>query len=498
MISSMQIPARIAFLTPFQAWLHELSVLAGHSPDETSSLQLAAEEIFVNIVRYAFPDQENPAFQVEFDLEKTGLSLCFRVKGMPFDPAALPVYDPAVLEREGRVEGLGMYLAGRMVDRLTFRNNGREGYSIELVKMSTGTRIDRRPEPETAAPRVPREEPAGGDCTIRPLRPEEAIDISRCAYEAYGYAYEEYIYYPEKIVELNGSGCMASLVAVTDAGEVMGHIAVKRKEPHDVVAELGVLFVRPEYRSLKIGGRLTAEMLRRAASSGLRGLYTRAVAGHERSQKMAAASGFVDCGIMLGTFPSGVEFKGITGVIPQRQSALVQWLGLAPPRPRTLYFTGRYRQVVECLYGRLGLSFSPGDERDDCDGDTVISVTRTAILNVADIVVHRAGGDLADQLRLQLRLLCLEQLPVIYLHLDLERPYTRGCLPDIETLGFFFSGILPESLDGHDALIMQYLNNQLIDYGQIRLHSPESAELLAAIREMDPLQRELGGRGVAE
>ncbi len=500
MISSLRVPARIDFLTPFQAWLHELSVLAGHSPDESSSLQLAAEEIFVNIVLYAFPDQENPTFQVDFDLENTGLSLCFRVKGMPFDPAALPVYDPTVVERDGRVEGLGMYLAGRMVDRLTFRNNGREGYSVELVKMSAGARIDSHPEPEKAAPRARTlgGEPLSGDCVIRPLRPEEAIDISRCAYETYGYAYEEYIYYPEKIVELNGSGCMTSLVAVTDAGEVMGHIAVKRKEPHDVAAELGVLFVRPEYRSLKIGGRLTAEMLRRAAASGLRGLFTRAVAGHERSQKMAAASGFVDCGIMLGTFPAGVEFKGITGVIPQRQSALVQWLGLAPPRPRTLYVSGRYRQTVECLYGRLGLPFSPGDERDDCDGDTVISVTRTAILNVADIVVHGAGWDLVDQLRLQLRLLCLEQLPVIYLHLDLERPYTRERLSDIEELGFFFSGILPEVLDGHDALIMQYLNNQFIDYGQIRLHSPESVELLAAIREMDPLQREVGGTGGAE
>lgn len=498
MISSLRIPAHLAFLTPFQAWLSELSVLAGHSPDESSSLQLAAEEIFVNIVRYAFPDQENPAFLVEFDLQKTGLSLCFRVKGMPFDPAALPVYDPEAVEREGRAEGLGMYLAGRMVDRLTFRNDGREGYSVQLEKMSAGARIDSLPVPETAKPGLSKEEPPEGDCFIRPLRPEEAIEISRCAYEAYGYAYEEYIYYPEKIVELNCSGCMTSLVAVTDTGEVMGHIAVKRNEPNDVSAELGVFFVRPEYRSRKIGGRLNAEMLRQAAASGLRGLFVRAVAGHERSQKMAAASGFVDCGIMLGTFPSGVEFKGITGVIPRRQSALVQWLGLTPPRPRTLYLTERYRQVVEGLYGRLGLPFTPGEDRSDREGDTVISITRTAILNVADIVVHNAGRDLAEQLRRQLRLLCLEQLPVIYLHLDLERPYTRECLPAIEALGFFFSGVLPESLDGHDALIMQYLNNQLIDYGEIRLHSPESEELLAAIREMDPLQRELAGRGGAE
>jgi len=500
MISTLHIPARIDFLTPFQAWLRELSALAGLSPEEGSALQLGAEEIFVNIVKYAFPDRKDPVFQIDFDMETTGLSLCFRVKGMPFDPAAVPAYDPELLALEGKFQGVGMYLAGRMVDRMVFRNNGREGYSIELAKFSAVSRVHCHPDPRPAAAPDRAQSPVApdGDYVIRPLHPEEALEICRCAYETYGYAYEEYVYYPEKIVEMNDSGCMSSLVAVTETGEVMGHIAAKRKTPQDPIAELGVFFVRPEYRSRKIGGRLTAEMIRVAADSGLRGLFVRAVAGHERSQKMAAASGFVDCGIMLGLIPPGVEFKGITGVIPQRQSALIQWLRLSTPRPRTLFVTDRYLPFIGPLYGRFGLPFALGDNSFTPDPDTAISVTRTAILNVADIEVHKAGVDLVDQLRHQLRLLCLEQLPAVYLHLGLEQPYTRHCLPDIEALGFFFAGILPESLDGRDAIILQYLNNLCIDYDQIHLHSPESVELLASIRNLDPLQQELGRGGGAQ
>jgi hypothetical protein len=93
--------------------------------------------------------------------------------------------------------------------------------------------------------------------------------------------------------------------------------------------------------------------------------------------------------------------------------------------------------------------------------------------------------------RLQLRMLCLEQTPVIYLHLNAEHPATEQYLPGLREMGFFFSGVLPYGLAGADALILQYLNNLDIDYESIHLYSAEALELLAFIKGMDPIRRDL-------
>ncbi|MFP5213560.1 MAG: hypothetical protein ACLGPL_09295, partial [Acidobacteriota bacterium] len=61
----------------------------------------------------------------------------------------------------------------------------------------------------------------------------------------------------------------------------------------------------------------------------------------------------------------------------------------------------------------------------------------------------------------------------------------------LREMGFFLSGVLPDGLAGHDALILQYLNNLYIEYDSIRLFRPESLELLASIKEMDPVHRDV-------
>ena len=52
-------------------------------------------------------------------------------------------------------------------------------------------------------------------------------------------------------------------------------------------------------------------------------------------------------------------------------------------------------------------------------------------------------------------------------------------------MGFFFSGILPGSA-GNDELILQYLNNYVIDYSQLKIASGKGNEMLAHIRQHDP------------
>ena len=55
-----------------------------------------------------------------------------------------------------------------------------------------------------------------------------------------------------------------------------------------------------------------------------------------------------------------------------------------------------------------------------------------------------------------------------------------------EDLGFFFAGIIPRPVTG-DILELQYLNNVRIDYDHAQVYSDFAKELLAYIRDRDPI-----------
>ena len=97
MISSIIVPASLDYLAPFLAYLNELSKTANFSARESVALQLASEEVFVNIVKHGFPSVADASFAISIKFESTGLSVTFKVKGMPFDPNNLPEYDPKAM-----------------------------------------------------------------------------------------------------------------------------------------------------------------------------------------------------------------------------------------------------------------------------------------------------------------------------------------------------------------------------------------------------------------
>jgi serine/threonine-protein kinase RsbW len=55
-------------------------------------------------------------------------------------------------------------------------------------------------------------------------------------------------------------------------------------------------------------------------------------------------------------------------------------------------------------------------------------------------------------------------------------------------MGFFFAGVLPQTLIG-DALVLQYLNNVAFDYDKLNLYQDFTREILEYIRQNDPNER---------
>src|SRR5206468_2279399 len=91
---------------------------------------------------------------------------------------------------------------------------------------------------------------------IRRLRPGDALAVSQCVYRCYGYSYGNAdLYYPQRIVHLNETGQLVSLIAVDEADAVVGQLALERPDLGPL-AESGQAVVAPAHRGRHLLERL--------------------------------------------------------------------------------------------------------------------------------------------------------------------------------------------------------------------------------------------------
>lgn len=327
--------------------------------------------------------------------------------------------------------------------------------------------------------------------TVRRLKPEDAVEVSKCAELTYGRAYENFIYDPGRIRSMNETGEMLSLVAVSSDGEFMGHIAAKREPPESPIAELGVLLVAPAFRSRGVGDRMAHEIIAAVRASGVRSAYVRAVAGHTISQHMSLEYGQKPCAILLGTFPRDVEFKELAGPIPDKMSGLVLWMPMIPAEPRRLFIPERHREWIERIYRILEVPWNEtGAGRPALEKGNHLKSRFAEILNIGEVEIPRCDQGALNEAGRAIRELCLKGAEAVYLYVTLEDPGAPELADALEGFGCFFAGLIPDRISGRDALVLQNLNNLAINYQNIRLEDPASRELLAYIESQDPLKND--------
>ena len=78
------------------------------------NLSLIAEEIFVNICSYAYPDKEGYA-TVTLEIYPDAVTIVFADNGMPFDPTE-QVLEIAEYDHENSIGGLGRFMTFSIAD----------------------------------------------------------------------------------------------------------------------------------------------------------------------------------------------------------------------------------------------------------------------------------------------------------------------------------------------------------------------------------------------
>ena len=101
-------------------------------------IDLAAEEIFVNIAHYAYKDKL-PAGQtgevwLNCTFENDMLCIIFRDTGVPFNPLARPDPDITLSAQDRSIGGLGIYLTKKYMDSVEYRYEGDQNI-LTLKKM---------------------------------------------------------------------------------------------------------------------------------------------------------------------------------------------------------------------------------------------------------------------------------------------------------------------------------------------------------------------------
>ena len=103
---------------------------AGCDIDTRYEIDIAVEEIFVNISDYAYGGGIGPVrIQIEID---EGVTVTFIDEGVEFDPLKREDPDITLPEKDRPVGGLGIYLVKKSMDEMTYLYD--EGRNILTIK----------------------------------------------------------------------------------------------------------------------------------------------------------------------------------------------------------------------------------------------------------------------------------------------------------------------------------------------------------------------------
>lgn len=499
----LSLPPDLSYLRLAQMVIRETALKIGFTGDDLYQIDLAAEEAISNVMVHAFADQERENFDLICERAPLGMKITIKEKGLPFDPGQIPDYHPAENIDQMSASGMGVFLMKEYMNEVYFRNLGMEGKETNLVKYLPAKSIEsylsaqelaeaeagKVLDPGMPSPSLPI--PGKIPYMVRRMEPAEAVEIARCAYKSHGYTFfDDHIYYPERIIELNATDEMISAVAVTEDGIFMGHAALVYPFPEAQIAEFTFVFVNQEFRGQGCMKRIADFLFSCPKKKPLAGLYVYSVTNHEFTQRGIAQFDIRDCGLLLASSPETWVFKGIAAAQAQRISVALSFKYLTAPPMMTLYPPTRHQTIIERLYQNIGAPshrFHAPDEdlRQRLPAEAEIRTDVLMTENCAEIHVISYGDNVVHEVRRTLRELCLKNVAAIQLFLDLKDPHTFFMTAEFEKIGFFFAGILPLALVG-EALILQYLNNVRIDYDKLALYTDEARQIRDYVQEMDP------------
>ena len=324
-----------------------------------------------------------------------------------------------------------------------------------------------------------------GQYSIRRFCTDDAAGVTRLVEGVYGDTYyPRDLYNPDEIVHLNEAEKLVSVVALDSAGQVIGHYALERPDLGPV-AEASDAIVAIGYRHHHLFEEMRPLLREEGKRLGLTGLVSYAVTNHPFTQKAEDHFGSHPCGVALGLWPR--SFHNMPAPLTQRMS-FVMYFDYVSPAAHVVHVAAPHREMITRIYQQYGISYELCEVAPKVEtGDIVLE--HEPEVQTGTIRVCRAGADTAASLREACENLCDGcGAKAVTLELPLAQPETAEVCRAAEEAGFFFSGLGPAFAADGDALLMQYLAEDL-DLSLIEIENPFAKDLLAYVgRERERVQ----------
>ena len=91
------------------------------SRKQAFQLNLVIEELFTNIVSYAYRDNKEHWIHIKVTCSDSRLTVCLEDDGIPFNPATASPPDLAGPVEERKIGGLGIHLCKEMMSNMKYR-----------------------------------------------------------------------------------------------------------------------------------------------------------------------------------------------------------------------------------------------------------------------------------------------------------------------------------------------------------------------------------------
>ncbi len=135
-MSGLKVKANQSTLNTVLDGIHDFLSSKGCPEDLKTLITIAAEEIYVNIARYAYGDAEGEA-EVEMDIKPNTncYRITFRDKGKPFNPLEQKEPDFNLALEEKPIGGLGIFMVREMMDKVEYEYI--DGHNVLTMEKNT-------------------------------------------------------------------------------------------------------------------------------------------------------------------------------------------------------------------------------------------------------------------------------------------------------------------------------------------------------------------------
>lgn len=321
---------------------------------------------------------------------------------------------------------------------------------------------------------------------IRGYKHSDGPLIGQLFKKVYGKHYlDPRVYDPNSLTQAVESGELLPVISETNEGEVVGYMALARRDEQYGLYELAQAVVRQDQRGkLVFKSMLEASIAAAENLPECRLIFAEPVTNHLNTQVPLARAGFRDVGLCYGLVPPAMMKIEDTNSLPV--STLMQVRITKPGQSQTVYIPDCYAELAALAFRSAGIlrqivSSTEANQNTarSCSGDlTAIDSVDNGILRLE---IKKFGKEIIEEIQKAEKKAYQDGRRVIYCHLRINTPESVHVAAALHKAGYVFSAVLPFWRNS-DVLALQK-NLTSVRHRMPAVFSRSGQEIVRAIEE---------------